>query len=151
MNCEAASELLLTADPAELEGSSGSPLADHLRSCPPCRAAAEHLLMAQRALTDHLEAGEMSGAAAGAVQLAIRSAQLRRRAARRVRLGLPLAAAAVLAGVLVLRRTPEPPLSPNTRNAAAVPARFSVTAPRGRNVLVMQQPDTSHVIVVWFF
>jgi predicted anti-sigma-YlaC factor YlaD len=151
MNCESARELLLTADPAELEGRTGSPLADHLRSCPACRAAAERLLTAQRALRDVLGAGQAAGAATAAVRVAVQSAERRRRAARRVLLGLPLAAAAVLAGVLVLRRTPEPPLSPPVRDAGGVPARFAVSAPPGRNVMVLQQPDTSHVIVVWFF
>lgn len=151
MNCETARELLLTADPPELEGSTGSPLADHLRTCPACRAAAEQLLTAQRALRDVLGAGQSTDAADEVVQAAIRSAERRRATARRVRLGLPLAAAAVLAGLLVLRHTPDFPLQPNTRNATAMPARFSVTAPPGRNVLVLQPPDTSNVIVVWFF
>lgn len=151
MNCETARELLLTADPAELEGSTGSPLADHLRTCPACRAAAEQVLTAHRALRDVLGAGQAADAADEVVHAAIRSAQRRRAAARRARLGLPLAAAAVLAGLLVLRHTPDFPLRPDTPNATAVPARFSVTAPPGRNVLVLQPPDTSNVIVVWFF
>lgn len=151
MTCESTRELLLTADPAELEGSSGSPLADHLRTCPACRAAAERLLTAHQALRDALGAGRASAAATEAVQIAIQSAERRRRAARRIRLGLPLAAAAVLVGLLVLRRTPEPLLSPPVRDAGGVPARFAVSAPPGRNVMVLQQPDTSHVIVVWFF
>lgn len=151
MNCDTARELLLTADPAELEGSTENPLADHLRSCTTCRAAAEQLLTAHRALRDALGAGQSADTAELAVQAAVRSAERRRAAARRVRLGLPLAAAAVLAGVLMLRRTPEPPLSPPVRDAGGVPARFAVSAPPGRNVMVLQQPDTSHVIVVWFF
>lgn len=149
MTCETARELLLTADPADLEGSTGSPLADHLRTCPACRAAAEQLLTAQRVLRDVLGAGQSTDAADEVVRAAFRSAEWRR--ATRVRLGLPLAAAAVLAGLLVLRHTPDLPLQPNTRNATAVPARFSVTAPPGRNVLVLQPPDSSNVIVVWFF
>ena len=151
MNCDTARALLLTADPAELEGSTGSPLADHLRTCPSCRAAAEQLLTAQRALREVLRGGQSANAGDEEVQAAIRSAQLRRAAARRVRLGLPLAAAAVLAGLLVLRHTPDFPLRTDIRDATAVPARFSVTAPPGRNVLVLQPPDTSNVIVVWFF
>jgi len=151
MNCETARELLLTADLAELEGSTGSPLSDHLRTCPACRAAAEQLLTAHRALRDVLGARQSANAAHEVVHAAIRSAERRRAAARRVRLGLPLAAAAVLAGLLVLRHTPDFPLRPDTRTATAVPARFSVTAPPGRNVLVLQPPDTSNVIVVWFF
>lgn len=151
MNCEAARELLLTADPAELEGSTGSPLADHLLACPACRAAAERLLTAHLALRDVLGAGQSANPPDEVVQATIRSAERRRAAARRVGLGLPLAAAAVLAGLLVLRHTPDFPMPPDTRNATAVPARFSVTAPPGRNVLVLQPPDTSNVIVVWFF
>lgn len=151
MNCEAAREVLLTADPAELEGATGSPLAGHLRACPGCRAAALQLLTAHRVLRDVLGAGQSANAPDEAVPAAIRSAERRRAAARRGRWGLPLAAAAVLAGVLVLRRTPELPLSPPVREAGGVPARFAVSAPPGRSVMVLQQPDTSHVIVVWFF
>ena len=151
MNCETARELLLTAAPAELEGSTENPLADHLRTCPACRAAAEQLLSAHRALRDVLGAGQSADAADEVVQAAIRSAERRRAAAWRVRLGLPLAAAAVLVGLLVLRRTPELPLNPPVRDAGGVPAHFAVSAPPGRNVMVLQQPDTSHVIVVWFF
>lgn len=151
MNCKTARELLLTADPAELEGSTGSPLADHLLACPACRAGADHLLTAQRALRDVLGAGQSADATDEVVQGAIRSAERRRRAARRVRLGVPLAAAAILAGLLVTRHTPDFPSRPGSRNATAVPARFSVAAPPGRNVLVLQPPDTSNVIVVWFF
>ena len=151
MNCQTARVLLLTADPAELEASTGSPLADHLRTCPACRAAAEQLLTAQRALREVLRGGQSANAGDEVVQGAIRSAERRRAAARRARLGLPLAAAAVLAGLLVLRHTPDFPVRPDTPDATAVPARFSVTAPPGRNVLVLQPPDTSNVIVVWFF
>ncbi|HMA42532.1 MAG TPA: hypothetical protein VKO86_00840, partial [Gemmatimonadales bacterium] len=102
------------------------------------------------ALRDVLGAGQSTDAADEVVQAAIRSAERRRATARRVRLGLPLAAA-VLAGLLVLHHTPDFPLQPNARNVTAVPASFSVTAPPGRNVLVLQPPDTSNVIVVWFF
>jgi predicted anti-sigma-YlaC factor YlaD len=151
MNCDTARELLLVADAADLEGRIDSPLADHLRTCPACRAVAERVLTTQRALSDALGAGQLVGTATDAVQAAIRSAEQRRAAARRVRLGLPLAAAAVLAGLLVLRRAPEPLSTPPAREAIATRARFSVSAPPGRNVLVLQQPDTSHVIVVWFF
>lgn len=151
MTCEAARELLLTADPGELEGRTGGPLLDHLRRCSACRAAAERMLAAQRELRQVLEAIPSSRPAAEAARGAIRSAEQRQTVARRVRFGVPLAAAAVLAGVLVLRRTPAPPLTPPVRDATAVRARFSVTAPPGRNILVLQQPDTSHVIVVWFF
>jgi hypothetical protein len=151
MNCESARELLLTVDPAELEGRTGSPLADHLRTCADCRVAAERLLTAQWALRDVLGSGQSAEAAAEAARVAVQSAEQRRWAARRLRLALPLAAAAVLVGLLVLRRTPAPPLGPPVRDAGGVPARFAVSAPPGRNVMVLQQPDTSHVIVVWFF
>lgn len=152
MTCDAARELLLTADPAELDGRTGSPLADHLRTCAACRAAAERLVMAQRAWSEALGGGpgQTSGAEREAAQVALRSAGHRRATARRVRLGLPLAAA-VLAGLLVLHRNPESSFSLPGPDAGPVPARFAVTAPPGRNVLVLQQPDTAHVIVVWFF
>lgn len=150
MNCGAARQLLLIADPAELEGRTESPLAEHLRTCPACRAAAERLLAAQRGLREVLEAGAASRGGAEAARQALGSAERRRSAARPLRVAVPLAAAAVFAGLWLSRRAPEPALAPPVREAA-LPARFSVTAPAGRSVVVLQPPDTSNVIVVWFF
>lgn len=151
MNCATAREYMLTADPAELEGRAAGPLFDHLGACAACRAIAEGLVAAHRELRESLAVEPAARAAAEVARGAIRSAQRRQLVTRRFRRGVPLAAAAILAGLLVLRRSPEAPFSPPARDAGAVPARFAVTAPPGKNVLVLQQPDTSRVIVVWFF
>lgn len=44
MNCETARASILEADPAELGSESESPLGEHLRGCPSCRAAASSVL-----------------------------------------------------------------------------------------------------------
>ena len=46
MNCATARELLLVADPADLEGRTESELSRHLRDCEVCRQAAELVLHA---------------------------------------------------------------------------------------------------------
>ncbi len=58
MKCADAQGALLTADPAELEGIGASPLAEHIRGCDRCRAAARVILDEQAALAEALaEAG----------------------------------------------------------------------------------------------
>lgn len=64
MKCADAQADLLTADPAELEGIGASPLAEHIRGCDRCRAAARVILDGQTALAQALaEAGRPAGTA----------------------------------------------------------------------------------------
>jgi ferric-dicitrate binding protein FerR (iron transport regulator) len=150
MKCDTAHELMLTAEVADLEGRRDGPLAEHLRACARCRTAAARLLAAHREMSDVLAAARPPRLPADAAQLAVRTAERHRVAARRLRRALPVAAAALLAGLLLVPQPPQPPGSTSTE-PAPVPARFSVTAPPGRSVAVLQQSDTSSVIVVWFF
>ncbi|MEJ2218256.1 MAG: hypothetical protein P8099_16745 [Gemmatimonadota bacterium] len=56
MKCADARTELLTAEPAELEGIGASPLAEHIRGCDRCRAAARVILDQQAALAQALVA-----------------------------------------------------------------------------------------------
>jgi len=146
MNCAAAHELMLTAEAMELEGRTDSDLARHVRMCTRCGAAAGRLLEAQRDLGRALDTVRPRLAPSEAVRIAGRVARRRRRLWRTV----PLAAAAVLLGVLVARRpgvTPRPAPAPGP---ARPPHGVSVTAPPGRSVVVLQT-DNPNVVVIWFF
>lgn len=111
MTCETALERILDADPEELSGETSSPLGEHLWTCARCRTLADEVLEGQAALAAVLEAVrprtdvekplEAIRAPAGGEAERERSARRRggRRWAWRV---LPVAAAAVLAGLLLL-------------------------------------------------
>jgi anti-sigma factor RsiW len=151
MTCSTAHELMLTAEADELEARTAGHLAQHLRGCTRCRAVAEHLLATQREIRDVLATAQPRRPAAEAARLAVQASGERRVASQRLRRIVPLAAAAVLVGLLVLRRAGEPLPGPSAPTPPTPSARFSVTAPPGRSVAVLRQSDTSSVIVVWFF
>lgn len=142
--------MLLEADPIELAGEGGSPLASHVRECERCRATAATLLEGQAELAMALEGTrprivvEEAIAAARAQQ----SRMARRRAAWRWL--PPIAAAAVLAGLLVLRpfelgRNGE--LGPTYTSRHVQPL---VEAPAGKDVMVFKTKDPS-ITVIWFY
>ena len=54
MNCWDARELLLEADPAELNCTVASEIVDHLKVCDSCRALAVRILQAESALETEL-------------------------------------------------------------------------------------------------
>src|SRR3989442_5496626 len=99
MNCRTAREQLLTADLTDLEGQAGTALSLHVASCAACRRATDLIREAMRALDAGLEQPEVAARVA-AVRRALAQAAMRRARARRVRRAVPLAAAAVLAGLL---------------------------------------------------
>lgn len=150
MTCATARTLMLTADPAELAGSTGSDLALHIATCASCRGHVALLLEAQSELARALDApGDQDSL--GAVRSALAIARRRRDDARQRRWTFPLAAAAVLAGLVVIRlggRAPVQPSPPAVPPAAG--HRITVTPPRGRNVAVLQT-DNPNVVIIWFF
>lgn len=150
MTCATARTQMLTADPAELAGSTGSDLSLHIATCTSCRARGAALLEAQAELARAIDApGEADGR--DAVRSAIAVARRRRDDARRRRWMYPLTAAAVLAGLMVMRygdRTPVPPSLPVAPPAAG--RGITVAAPQGRNVAVLQT-DNPNVVIIWFF
>jgi len=146
MTCIEARAALVEADPQELHGAADTPLAEHLRDCADCRAAAERIVLVENAMGRRLAA------------LAPRRGLARARATpppkrRPWRWAVPLAAAAGVGALLLL--VPRPPESrpaadsrPSTlvREAGGV----SVRAPAGRNVAVFETAD-SGIVVIWFF
>lgn len=116
MTCEAALERILEADVEELSGDTSSPLAGHLERCERCRALADVVLDGQAALAAFLEGvrprtgigealervrdAEGAEDARGAGGRGARSGRRWRRAWSLV----PLAAAAVVAGLLLVDR-----------------------------------------------
>lgn len=149
MTCATARTLMLTADPTELAGSTGSDLSLHVATCIICRAQATLLIEAQAELTRALDAA-MGDVAPDAVRGVLAAARRRRDGGRRWRWTIPVAAAAVVVGVLLIR-IDRPPTERVRRVPAPVAARgVTVAAPPGRNVAVLQT-DNPNLVVIWFF
>lgn len=158
IDCDRAFERLLEADPAELAPSGEGELSDHLRECGRCREVADRLLEGQLALDRSLS--EMAPRL-GAEEALIRARATARRRSRRGqvrRWAAPLAAAAVLAGLLITRgpgpqeSTRESGPSPLVRAEPlpVVPMEPLVEAPADRNVMVFETGDRS-AKVIWFY
>lgn len=144
MNCENALDLMLEADLPELRGEGDSDLAQHVRTCVDCRARAETILAGQEALA---EAMDRVTPHAPAPDLTRRAQERARR--RPWRVALPLALAAGIATLLLLRQPsagPQPPSSPP--RVAAAP--LDVMVPPGRTVAVFQT-ENPNIVVIWSF
>ena len=149
---------LLRAEPGELRASSPSALAGHLATCAECRADADRILAANRTLDTALSDAPPFDADA-LVARALEptrtpsstqsSTPRSRRGLRRPRPAAwaPLLAAAVLAGLLLLRG-PDPAPPPGPRPAALAPPDFS--APEGTDFAVFATADPD-ITVVWIF
>jgi len=146
MNCQTARTLLLTAEVAELEGGGDGELSQHLRSCPDCRALAAEVLQAMGELRRDLETPQEAGIQP--VRRAVLEAQRRRTRARLLARAIPLAAAAGLAGLLLVRRGPQ--VVPGATRTPAPIQDVSVTAPPGRSLAVLHT-DNPNIVVIWFF
>ncbi|HET7791465.1 MAG TPA: hypothetical protein VFK78_11780 [Gemmatimonadales bacterium] len=146
ITCAEARELLLQADRSELRGGSGSTLGLHLATCDHCRARAARILAAEQALADTLLGARPRHTAPEALRRASARPARRFPALRRA---IPLAAAALLAGLLIVRRA-GPPL-PRALPAPAGDARnLTVAAPPGRSLALLNTANPD-VVVVWFF
>ncbi len=150
IDCKAAFERLLEADPAELAGRSDTELAVHVRACPRCGAVAARLLEGQEELGNALdELGPRVG-----VEEALGAARVRRRRQERRRhawqIAAPLAAAAAVTAIFFARAY-ESGRMPGELVQLPVPqveAEFEV--PAGRNVMVFETQDRS-AKVIWFY
>lgn len=108
MTCDTALELLLDADPAELDGNAVTPLGGHLRECARCRRVAIQLVRDTRAMA-----------------LAVRGMPVRRPSRRAVPALVPAFALAALVVAVVLwsgREGPLPVSAPVIEQLAAVAA-----------------------------
>ncbi len=146
MNCRAARALLLTAEVADLEDRGDGDLSQHFRSCPDCRALATEVLQAMGELRRALEPPQEAGIQP--VRRAVLEAQRRRTRARLLARAVPLAAAAGLAGLLLMRRSPQ--VVPGATRTPAAIHDVSVTAPPGRSLAVLHT-DNPNIVVIWFF
>jgi anti-sigma factor RsiW len=146
VNCRAALDQLLEADSAVLAGLGETELADHVRACPRCAAAAAAMLRTQASLQASLDAVRPRVP----VEMALGRAQWRRPSWRRRWwiAAAPVAAAAGIAAIILLSRsvpTPVPTQPPATQATAERPI---VTAPAGHNVAVFQTDDPN-IVIVW--
>lgn len=146
IDCATARDLLLEADPAELQdgNATGTPLAEHLVSCTECRALAARILRAQHMLDHTLtKAASATAGADKAIEIARRP---RRR--RYWTYLVPLAAAAAVI-IAVFHRAPAP--IPVSSSALATSIRTpGVEAPPGTNVAVIQT-DNPNILIVWLY
>lgn len=150
ISCEVALDRLLEADPAELAGRGETELTAHVRECPRCQAVAARLQEGQEELGRALS--ELRPRAGVEEALILARARRRRMLKWRKawRWAAPVAGAAVLAGVFLLR-------SPDTGRMPGeiVPLPVKrieplVDAPLAQNVMVFEREDRS-VRVIWFY
>jgi hypothetical protein len=146
MNCRTARDLMLTADLADLETRSESDLSQHLRACKGCHRVATLILDAMQELTTGLSQARRADSTAA--RRAIAAAFRRRSRARLLRRVVPLATAAGLAGLLLVRRGP--PVVPIPSRTPTAVHDVSVTAPPGRSLAVLHTDDPN-IVVIWFF
>lgn len=150
IECRAAVQRLLEADPAELAGQGDGELATHVRDCPRCGGVAARLLAGQEELSRALDA---LGPATG-VEETLRGVRARRRQSAWTRWSwrwaVPLAAAAALTGVLILRSvdTDRPPGEIAPQPAALVEPLVDMAT--AQNVMVFETRDRS-AKVIWFY
>ena len=144
LDCAAARERLLEAEPEELDGTAETPLARHLATCAPCAARARAILEGEAALDQAL--ARISRTAVSGDVTRPPSSRLRRVARWAA---VPLAAAAAVAVVWSATRRPPPPAIPDARVVLEEPVPF-VEAPEGRPVGVFETAQPG-ITVVWFF
>jgi hypothetical protein len=149
IDCDAALERLLEANPAELAGRDDSELAVHVRGCGRCQAVAARLLAGQEQLAGAL--GELRPRTD--VGEALSTARARRSKAlkwQRVSRWGPVAAAAVVAAVMVLQSLPAARMIEGENVRAPAQMEPLVEAAAGQNVLVFETGDQS-AKVIWFY
>jgi hypothetical protein len=171
LDCRTALDRLLEAASGELRGEGGSELAGHVRACPRCRAVADRLLQGQaglaRALAEIRPGRSVDSALEELPDERAIAADVRARGARRWAWLAPLAAAAALTGVLLLRDggterpsavVEAPPVeAPPPRLPAIGPAPVTgqtpvagpapVAAPSARHLVVFETRDPSMTII----
>lgn len=153
MSCAEMRDRMLEAPPEALAGADDSALARHLGACEACRARADRILAATRALADAIDAMGPTPSADEAVRSALgRRARARSRRGPGAWIAIPLAAAAAVAGLLLLDGGPRPgaPGATSLPDRAAVEPGFRIDVPPDRRVAVFETPDPE-IRVVWFY
>lgn len=156
--CRDFREMLLEAEPSELRGEGGGPLAEHLRRCDGCRRAALVILATNAGLAEALarEADpaavdavlRQAGVAPGGVKAPQHRGRWRRARSWAWATG---ALAAAMAGVILMRGrpAPAPPSLAATRGAAA--AQLPVVADASADKVAVLATDDPDITVLWFF
>ncbi len=178
MTCETALDRMLEAGPAVLRGEDGGELARHIAGCPRCARVATAILAdleaVDRALADFADARDADAAADAALAAVRRQGDgdvvpLRSRpgtttgdasprhaggaGSRRAwtrRAWVPLAAAAALAAVLVLRQDEAPFPAGPAPAAPAIEPRVSVTPPADRGAAILET-ENPNITIVWLY
>ena len=149
MDCAAARALLLEADPAELRGEGGSPLAAHLRACADCRAAADAILAGEAELDAALRTIAQPSKEARVIPLR----PTRGWGRRMVPAAASFAAlAAAVAGIMLARPHAAAPGGVTSEQIAQLmfPAPPVARAGAGKSVAVLKTSDPG-VTVVWVY
>jgi predicted anti-sigma-YlaC factor YlaD len=146
MNCQAAREWMLEADPAELAVGPEGSLAGHLRQCTECRAAAARLLDGMAVLDR-----ELAVAPARPVEVALARLRHHRRIAPSRVMPWAAAAAAILAAVVVF----EPwqggaPLS-EFEPGAGLPSSAPIVEDAGGASVAMFATTNPRITIVWLY
>lgn len=144
-SCSIDRDRLLIADTADLEGTSGTELADHVASCPECAEAAARILRLNRALDEALSHAPTLDVDAVLARASMRSVSGTRSRARWGGLSA-LVAAAALTGLLLWPGWGSPPGDPST-----TPTRsYSDYEPVSGNLVVL--PTTNpDITVLWLY
>jgi hypothetical protein len=153
MTCAEARDLILEADPSELEGSGESLLADHIRECGRCRAVAGTILGAERSLAaglaDAVEPPDLDELLKKASRPESPKGSILPLRKRRVGLAvLPVVAAAAMVALLFLGEQPRLPGDPYTPPERS--SGLGLEIPEGRNAAVLTT-NNPNITVLWFF
>ena len=143
ISCETARELLLEAEPGELRGEGDGPLAAHLRGCPACRQRAAYVIKETDRLHRAIDALPLPlhAAASGSGGEA---------APRRWPVLVPLALAAGVAALVLVRRHDVTAPSTPLRVARAIAPPLDVQVPAGQSVAVFQTANPN-IVVIWSY
>jgi len=152
VNCSEALDLLLEADPSELDGQGDSELALHLGVCPECSTIAGRVLVEQRRLGESLSGARSKTPVEQALQLAQVNARRRWRRRRMWQAVIPLAAAAGMAGIIIAHGGRSGALEhARQRNTPQAARGLDLVTPPGKDVAVFELEDRPDIVVVWFF
>jgi anti-sigma factor RsiW len=150
INCKAAFDLLLESDPAELAGRGDTELAAHVKQCARCGAVAAKLLEGQEELAGALDAMRPRTGVDDALSAARTRRQRRSWRRNAWRMAAPLAAAAVVAGVFVVRSANTSRMPGELVVGPAPRIEPVVEMPVAQNTLVFETEDKS-AKVIWFY
>jgi predicted anti-sigma-YlaC factor YlaD len=158
MTCSDAVHRILEGDPLDLQGHGDSSLAEHIRTCPRCRAMAELVLEEERRLgiqmVGAVEVPDLDQLLDEALEkrpgTSPKTTSREHQGLQFKRFGLPLIPLAAAAAVVTLFLGGEPSLPGDSYAPPQRTAGLGVEVPEGQNaaVLATNNPD---ITVLWFF